>query len=350
MRKLKRKTYQLAKINENSSLRGQNGENIPFPKEYGIPTTDIIYIPPADGEEYGTTMSIRYARGEKEIEIDKQSKNAKKGEITAKRGFVFCNENEVSKMKYLDSCNYNGSNPNRDTTKPIIFIEVKEGEMAKDGLRARYRIGELYHTVQQMEPEMVKALCDVFGVATLSNSIDDLRYDLITVGESNVERFYNVLESEDTAVKIIISKAFKQQIIYRSGTHIKLAPSNRVIMALQSENVLSELFDFFMSNKGKDLYMQIKNRVDVPYSYNQEAEVEEVMDVKQSGVLSKYEDMSIAKLVKLATELDVIKRKGPWFKFGEVNLGNKMEAVYQAFDGDSELLNDLKTKLMITER
>lgn len=347
----KRKVYQLAKVNEQSSLRGQNGENIAFPKERAIPTTDRIYIEPELGEEYGKVIDIRFCRNDKEIFVDKQSPSAKKGSITAKRGFVFANESEVTKMKYLDICNYNGSNPNRDTSKPVIFFEVKEGEMAKDELKARFRLGEVYQMVETMHPEKVRALCEILDLNSVSNSIDDLRYELIAYAERNIDGFYNVLQSDDTEVKMVIAKAFKLQYLYRSGQHIKMSPSNRVVLAITSNKVMDELFDFFMSNKGKETFAQLKARIETPALIpSKEEEVEEIMSSESTGITSKYEAMSISKLFDLAVEGGSITRKGPWFKFGEANLGKNKNEACSTFEENEELLHDLRTKLMIEDR
>jgi len=98
-----------------------------FPPSVEIPEVDEIYCSWKNkdtGEEEEGIRQIRYSIGETSIFVDEQSEFAekKRGSIVLMDGSLVVNEKEVTKLQYLEMCNFNEAN--KETAMPgrgVIF-------------------------------------------------------------------------------------------------------------------------------------------------------------------------------------------------------------------------------------
>lgn len=344
---MKNRVFRLVKKNHKPSLEGGF-----FPKERGIPTTDVIYIPPAEGEAYGTTQKIRYARGEKEIEEEYQSHNAKKGEITFMRGFFFLNPRNVTLSKYIDTCNYNVSNPNRDPKAEAIFFEIKPGEESKKYFGNKTRSAEAVLMIANMDAEEARELCDVFGIPTAGVDPGDLRYHLNMRAEQNVESFMRTISSVETQEKRVISRAFRRGVLYTEGQVVKMHPSGRTIGVMKTSHHIAELYDYFHTNEGRDLFILINNMIEGNNSASNEKEIlDETMSPENTGVTAPFANMTIPEAFtehnKLDEDVQVIKRNEPYYEYKGERIGKSKKEVYAFLENNPDVLKKIKSLLLI---
>ena len=140
MAKNKRKStiYQISHRNEVPATQGKN-----YPSSSRIPSIDEIYC-----EETNTNRMIRYVMGEQSIFQDEQtSDNPIIGDIIFTNGILPVKYNQINLKKYLDACNYNGSNPDRIQDKKSLFKVVDNefnAEKSLDKMEVQYLAVDTY--------------------------------------------------------------------------------------------------------------------------------------------------------------------------------------------------------------
>lgn len=55
---------------------------------------------------------------------------------------------------------------------------------------------------------------------------------------------------------------------------------------------------------------------------------------------------NVGEIIDIAEELDIVKRAGSWYSYGEVKIGQGMNGVKKTMDENEELYNEIKTKVI----
>lgn len=55
---------------------------------------------------------------------------------------------------------------------------------------------------------------------------------------------------------------------------------------------------------------------------------------------------NVGEIIDIAEELDIVKRSGSWYSYGEVKIGQGMNGVKKTMDENEELYNEIKTKVI----
>lgn len=187
-----------------------------------IPSTDEILdyerdkdwniIP--DGDR--VTRLIRHVPGQPSIFVDRQSKDVNNKKIRPIR-FIGSSRvvsgKEITLMEYLDKCNYNGSNPERNTDKPIIFNEWEPQKLAaKANEKKITKINAGYRASTMKEDEMrlflmVRAKSHTEAKQCSSLSESEMRFRIIDIAEKEPEAVMRPINSKADRYKYALHYA-----------------------------------------------------------------------------------------------------------------------------------------------
>ena len=216
-----------------STIKGSNNvvftyvkENAPgsmkrFPPSVEIPEVDEIYMTwndPKTGEEVEGIRQIRYSIGERSIFVDEQSEFAEKKRepIILMDGSLVVNEKEVTKMKYLELCNFNEAN--QETAMPgrnVIFRANDSDYKAKQALEHSQKITKLEQLVYGLSDEESEGLGLSLGLPFVKgvNSIEELKQRFLYEINKNPDEFKKSLDSDERKMKLVLYKAVEKNII-----------------------------------------------------------------------------------------------------------------------------------------
>lgn len=95
--------------------------------------------------------------------------------------------------EYLSLCNYNGSNPHRDTSKEAIFEEVNDAKVAEGKVQSKLTSIELITRVATLSDDHITLVASKFGVLEPQDSTQALRLKLINAAEADYEQLNAVI-------------------------------------------------------------------------------------------------------------------------------------------------------------
>ena len=101
---------------------------------------------------------------------------------------------------YLTLCNFNATNPNRDTTKEAIFELVDEEAKAEKESRTRNVRREALNAAADMSPEEVKDYAAALGKDD-SKPVSVLRNELEEMADKTPEDFMKLINNKQAAMK-----------------------------------------------------------------------------------------------------------------------------------------------------
>jgi hypothetical protein len=198
-----------------------------------LPVTDTII-------EDGITKQIRYVSSQHSIYVEDQLKNglpadygksstgnARKSKadiIQLVKGQIEVQPNKKNLIEYLNKCNYNGSNPNRNPESTILFYFDDRDVKAKKQFDKTKLIDKARGMIIELEGNYTK-LQDVAKVLRLDTGMSEegLLLALRKQAETTPELIINTLAEEKASVDLIVHKALEYGIIEfdASGTKYK---------------------------------------------------------------------------------------------------------------------------------
>ena len=143
----------------------------------------------------GRNRIIQYVKGEKSIYKDEQAEKAKPARVPSiNEGFLFVDFREVNLLNYLDKCNYNGSNKNRDPKRSVIFVAVEKGQEASEYVAKEKQLWATRDKIFNMSIDEKEALAMVLKIPGWENKLsDELTRDIIIKANNDVEFFNRVI-------------------------------------------------------------------------------------------------------------------------------------------------------------
>jgi len=208
------------------------------PTEF-IPVTDTIIEESneldKDGKKKRVFRKIRYMADHNSIYVDDQEKSGvstkygkgmQAGErksrndviITTDGKLVIEGDMQPNLVEYLQKCNYNGSNVNRDAKKTILFYFNDVKKKAKDEFSRVKLIDKARSLVLTLEGTGRKLLDVAMACKLDTNSTEEQLLLLLRgVAESNPELVIGIIAEDKAEIDLIVDKCLNQGILEFTG-------------------------------------------------------------------------------------------------------------------------------------
>ncbi len=178
-----------------------------IPTAKNVPPTDQIYD--QYSKQFVTIGAIRNVKSNGNPGFyDLTFRRTSGGMIVLKGGRVA--DQEIH--SYLMLTDYNGSKPDRDTSKPILFYFVDENKIAEDNSAARKSLRIALNTAADLTEDNVR-------IYTAARGLDDrrklsvLRDELEAFAASSPDKFMQFVSAAGTTVNAVVHKAIKNDKI-----------------------------------------------------------------------------------------------------------------------------------------
>ena len=206
LKKGQRVIYELIDIKDNPLAVNRKEPELPFIK--GVPAKDQIIVN-NNGEQEVVDIAF--------IESFRQGGEPVFGKIQfrkAQAGAIILSGDKASDLKqyeYMERCNFNESNPNRNKSViPVFKRRNYQEELKKDRIRRK----DLRDALNMVE-EMTDVELRKFAVALKVTGEDDdeIRTKIEQWAEKNPEKFLAMTENRDLSIMSILDVAKKKKMI-----------------------------------------------------------------------------------------------------------------------------------------
>lgn len=235
-----------------------------FPKSYFPPATATISVYNEQTGEY-EQRRIRYAPGEKDIEVEKQSKNARKNitDLEFRDGFLeFDKRSKPLLHKYLMALNINESNPNRDTTvRPMIKV-LNPSDVYQKAMKQEKDKSSVFQMFSMLPVEKKRALSHFMGKPTMGFADDSewlwRLFKLVTKNDGAMRRFMEDVKNPVLDKIDVVSRAVMLDIM--KFDRFEWTLDGNVIMKVdRTANEWTEIASFLTANK--ETWANLQSRV-----------------------------------------------------------------------------------------
>ncbi len=280
-----------------------------------VPGVDVIVelSKPTDGSEpRKINRKIQYALGETSIYADEQSDTAKPQTIIIQGNIHYVNEDQITKLAYLDKCNYNLSNPHRRTDINGIIRRYDRSAIFQKGLDEKDLIMDARFKVKEMDLDELKA----FLLLTADNpahmkqldrmSTQEIRHTAYSLAEGSPAKFLQEITDVKSKDKLTLMRAITSGEVIHSieNNSLSWASGLEILRLPLGFNVI----DTFVEKAGldaafSDILDMIKGTMKLPEpSDNTVAAPPELTDMYM---------MAIDRGIKS----DLIEKNGKFFKY-----------------------------------
>ena len=231
-----------------------------YPVVYMVKAEDVIYDPEKD-----VNRKIRYIPGETSIFEDEQKEDSKvKSPITFSNGFLMVDRTNPTLRKYLDMCNLNESNPNRDKRIRPAFKLMNNQVDAKKRINKIMVELDAVKTALEMPLEKLVGYAKVLGI-NVDKSTDEIRYDMKVMATKDPHGFMSGMDDPKTETKEIILKAQEYNIINMGVSEISwIKGDQRPVITHVPLGVkpVDHMADYCLSGKGEATMEHIKMQLE----------------------------------------------------------------------------------------
>ena len=122
---------------------------------------------------------------------------------------------DILTYEYLMLCNYNGSNPNRDSNTKVWFEQVNDEKIAKGKVEEKAFSADAIKLVAQVQDDEVLLLAAQLGVGEVSDQVQALRLKLVEYGEKEPQKVQDAFAIISNLGGIVsdIEKAIEHKLI-----------------------------------------------------------------------------------------------------------------------------------------
>lgn len=165
---------------------------------------------------------------------------------------------------FLSLCNYNGSNPKRDTSKEIYFELVDEKAKSESERKVRNLKREALNASADLSPEEVRTYTAARGQDD-SRPLEVLRNELENLADTDPKTFLDLIENKQAIMKAVLNRAIKKGVIVFDEQQSKFSwPNGEVITIVArstGSDAVEDLIAFCVSNaKGEKVYQTIQQK------------------------------------------------------------------------------------------
>ena len=257
LRKLKpneRATYRVLNVRPDPDNMGR----FLMPAALQIPSTDIIYD--KGKEEFVPIAAIE------RTDLDGNPVFVNIVFTASNAGYLFLNGSNAVHQKiyqYIELCNYNESNPDRNEEFETFFYRVDAQKEAKTERNLRKLIVKAVNLALELDDTKAREVALALGIDAESN--EELRNELEDYAGDNPEDFLEVIERASLANETALKDAVKKNIIKNdvNASSFKWVETGKVIFAYtkgKDKNYFKELADHLLETNPDELEA-IKSRL-----------------------------------------------------------------------------------------
>lgn len=165
---------------------------------------------------------------------------------------------------YLSLCNYNVSNPTRDTTKEAIFELVDENARSEKERKTRNLKREALNAAYDLSTDEVKNFIAALGQDD-NRPTDVMRNQLEAMADNDPKSFLELINNKQAAMKAVINRALaKGVILFDAESSMYKWPTGEAILTVArttAGDAADELVSFCVSSaKGEKVYTTIQSK------------------------------------------------------------------------------------------
>lgn len=254
-------------INIQKDALDKTGQKLGIPFIYGIGNEDRVYV----------SIEKQHRKGEYDgiegvyVDIAFIEKEHRNGEYTM-GNIHFRKENagaiiikggsavEQAKFEFMEMCNWNASNPNRDTSVKAVFQRVDYKERAQARRKERNLQNEAFNKAKSMGLNELNRMAVAMGYMSEMDE-DSIRDKVEDYAFANPERFLNMTENTDTLIQYNAVQAKKEGLISVDMQKRKIFNSNGQTlytwMPESNVNWTEKFVDFVKSEEGEEFYKSL---------------------------------------------------------------------------------------------
>lgn len=165
---------------------------------------------------------------------------------------------------YLTLCNYNASNPNRDTSKEAIFELVDEGAKSEKERVTRNLRREALNAAADLSVDDVRNYIAALGKDD-TRKVEILRNELEEYADKDPEGFIALISNKQAAMKATINRALAKNVIVFDTEQSRFTWNNgeAILTVARStgSDAVDELISFCISSqKGEKVFQTIQSK------------------------------------------------------------------------------------------
>lgn len=165
---------------------------------------------------------------------------------------------------YLSLCNYNGSNPNRDTTKEVYFTLVDEQAKSEGERKVRNIKREALNVSADLTAEDVRNFIAALGQDD-TKPLEVLRNDLETMADNDPKSFLELVSNKQAVMKATLNRALKKNVIKFEEEQSRFTWANGEVITTVARttgsDAIEDLVAFCVSStKGEKVYQTIQTK------------------------------------------------------------------------------------------
>lgn len=354
--------FELVKKNDASaSMRSkETGKAVEFPLAKPIPLHGTISWKGPDGRVY--PRKIRYAEGENEIFVDKQTPDDKFPKKTVYANFVkgrfYVDGTNTPLLDFLFASDINETNPNRDKKKFPKFRLQDTTVVAKKAMDVnKTKFAETNWCYNADWSEVEPLAYAIFTEELLVQGSEEIRYNLAMLAERDPIGFNKMRTDYKVTRRGIIKMALKRDILIIDSNINALcwednqaAPLN---MAPPGKDVIEDFILKSLTTQGEQVFATIKNLLSpkpaVDEMYNMPTSQRPIYEAPiVKGPVDTEEELLT--LVRAGVEKGIVtvSKTKLWWKFMDHSGKGEAGMVQQLRDNEM-LLALLKKKVLETE-
>jgi hypothetical protein len=165
---------------------------------------------------------------------------------------------------YLSLCNYNASNPNRDTTKEPLFELVDETARSTKERLNRNLKREALNTAADLSADEVRNYIAALGQDD-TRPLDILRNELETLADNDPKGFLDLVSNKQASMKAILNRALAKGVIMFDSEQSRFTwPNGEAILTVARTTggePVEELISYCVSSaKGEKVFTTIQSK------------------------------------------------------------------------------------------
>jgi hypothetical protein len=252
--------YEISGIKQNPMATDRLEFEIPF--MCGVPSTDRIVEDLGKGDTQ--VVDIAY------IDSFGPGGVPNFGQITfmkANAGAIVLSDrkaNDVKMYDYLERCNYNESNPDRDASKPIIFRKVNKAADLQSKRAKRKELRDALNIVETLGALDLRRLAIGLNITGIDD--DDIRAKVEDFAEKDPIKLLTMLENKDTEIMRRAEDGKKAKIIVidNQARHIKSASGETLFTWPPEKDVdwRKQFVRYVKSEDGQAFYKEMISQLD----------------------------------------------------------------------------------------
>jgi hypothetical protein len=164
--------------------------------------------------------------------------------------------------QYMERTNYNGSNPHRDTTFPVIFTRKDYKAEAQKKREQRDIRFLAVKKAKELNITMVRQI-SVYLHFNMESEDDVLREKLEEYADNNPKAFLSLTENKDLAIMDVANEAMNKGILFVDKQGRKITDKGgQTLLTWQIKpdaNPLEEFVAFVKTDAGSEYYAELKS-------------------------------------------------------------------------------------------